>query len=727
MRYPFVHQHDSMQCGAACLSMICKFYGKSYPLNWLDMNCFPSRDGVSMLAMKKAAEAIGFEVECNRIKFCHLCEIQFPSIIHWNNNHFVVLYGCSKGKYILGDPARGIVRYSESEMISHLPTSSDDAGDCNCIVMTLNPTHTFYDNVEEVQADDISTLKFIRHYIFKYRRYFFHIMLCLGIGNLLQLIMPFLTQSIVDYGIRYRDIALIWLILIGEMVVVVGRTMSEYIRRWWLLEISMRVNISLLSDFFIKLLRLPMSYFDIKQLGDMVQRLSDYSRVQSFLSSDTLNVLFAVVSFVVYGVVLFMYSSKIFIVFVLGSLLQVLWVSAFLQKRRMIDYEKFELMKNNQNQTYQFLTYMQEIKLQRCGERKRMLWEDLQADIFSKEIKLMKLIQLQDSGRLLLDEIKNIFVTVLAATAVIDSSMTLGGMMAVQYIVGQFGGTVSQLLYFVNRVQDVKISLERISEVHLQEDELMQSPNLSLPRSGDIRYDDVIFSYDKYAEMPTLNNINIVIPEGNVTAIVGHSGCGKSTLMKLLLAYNRPLSGKISIGGADLCDIDVDKWREACGVVMQDGAIFSESIAQNIAVGDGPIDMNRVMEAARIACIDEFIDDLPLKYDTIIGDMGVKLSQGQRQRILIARAVYKEPRYLLFDEATNSLDTITEQTIVSNLNKFFVGRTAIVIAHRLSTVKHADQIIVLNKGRVVECGNHQSLLDRKGEYYQLVKNQLELQ
>ena len=571
--------------------------------------------------------------------------------------------------------------------------------------------------------------KFLFGYIKQYRRYFAQIILGLLLGSVLQLVLPFLTQSIVDVGIRNNDIGFIWLVLIGQLMLTFSRTAVDFIRRWLLLHISMRINISLVSDFFLKLLRLPMSFFDTKLMGDLLQRMNDHSRVNSFLTSQTLSVMFSLISFVVFGAVLFIYNSFIFLVFLAGSIIYGIWIALFMRRRKVLDYELFEQQAINSNKTYQFITSMQEIKLQDCEQRRRWEWEDVQADLFKVQMKSLKLTQTQEAGSIFINELKNIIITVLSATAVIHGDLTLGMMLAVQYIIGQLNSPVEQLMAFFYSLQDVKISLERINEIHLQnnEEDRGRDQKTEFDNGGKaISLRNVVFKYDPHSLRTTIDGVNIEIPEGKVTAIVGASGSGKTTQIKLMLGYYPVMDGHIYIGYSPLSKYSLKWWRRQCGVVMQDGVIFSESIARNIAVDDGEIDKERLMKAAEIANVKDFVMALPLRFDTIIGRDGVGLSQGQRQRILIARAVYKNPDFIFLDEATNSLDASNERAIVENLGRFYKGKTVVVVAHRLSTVRNADQIVVLDGGKVVETGTHESLTAKRGAYYNLVKNQLEL-
>lgn len=726
-RFEWVKQHDSMQCGVSCLAMICRYYRRNYSLEYLDGFCHANIAGVSMLGIAEGAQSVGLDVMTVAASTDELKEIVLLCILHWHQNHFVVLYGISKnGKYYrVADPGKGLITYTRRELESHWISSVID-GDSTGTVMQLTPGKNFYDNDCESTIQKRS-FRFLFGYLKQYRKYFIQIILGLLLGCLLQLIMPFLTQSIVDIGIKYKDIGFIWLVLLGELMIVIGRTATDFIRRWLLLHISMRINISLVSDFFIKLLKLPMAFFDTKLMGDLLQRIGDHSRVQNFLTGQVLNVVFTFLSFVIFGVVLFIYDKIIFAIFAGGSVCYGLWISSFLRKRKVLDYELFELQAINQNKTYQFITSMQEIKLQDCERRRRWEWEDAQADLFRVQMKSLKLQQTQEAGSIFINEVKNILITVFAATAVINGQITLGTMLAIQYIVGQLNAPVEQFMPFIYSLQDVKISLERINEIHEgKNEESTESQVKSFNSEKSVRIEHVDFKYDPHALKKTLEDVSFNIPEGKVTAIVGASGSGKTTLIKLMLGYYPVMSGSIFIAGRNINEYNLKWWRRHCGVVMQDGVIFSESIARNIAVDDGDIDVARLEQAANIANIHNYVMGLPLKYNTLIGRDGIGLSQGQKQRILIARAVYKNPDFIFLDEATNALDAKNERVIVENLYEFYKGRTVVVVAHRLSTVRNADQIIVVDGGKIVEIGNHSSLIGRRGAYYHLVKNQLEL-
>ncbi len=729
-QFPFFKQHDSMQCGIACLQMVCKYFGREYSLDSLSKLCFATTEGVSLLGISEAANILGIHSVCARVTSNYFKKASLPCILHWNQNHFVVLYKVKKDRWFyIADPGKGKVKYTSEEFNKYW-ISTRLNGEDKGIAMFLEPTPNFYTYKIEKDATrkERRSFRFLFGYIRKYRKYFGQIVLGLIVGSLLQLVLPFLTQSIVDIGIKNQDIGFIWLVLLGQLMVTLSRTAIDFVRRWLLLHISMRINISLVSDFFIKLLKLPMYFFDTKLMGDLMQRINDHGRVNDFLTQQTLSITFAMLTFVVFSIVLFFYNKLIFLIFLLGSVLYGVWMTLFLKRRKVLDYELFEQQAINNNKTYEFLTSMQEIKLQDSEQRHRWEWEDTQADLFCVQMKTLKLKQTQEAGSIFINEIKNMVITVVAATAVIHGQLTLGMMLAVQYIIGQLNSPVEQLMNFFYSLQDVKISLERINEIHQMDDENQNPDLLSCVQDKDkgINIKDAMFKYDPHALNEIIDGVSIHIPKGKVTAIVGASGSGKTTLVKLMLGYYPVLRGQIEVGSTNINNLNKKWWRRQCGVVMQEGVIFSESIARNIAVDDGDIDKERLLKASEIACIKDYVLSLPLKYNTKIGRDGIGLSQGQKQRILIARAVYKNPDYIFLDEATNSLDANNERMIVENLDRFYQGRTVVIVAHRLSTVRNADQIIVLDKGKIVETGNHETLTEKCGAYYHLVKNQLEL-
>ena len=728
--FPLTLQHDSMQCGIACLQMICKYFGRDYTLSALSKHCFATTEGVSLLGISEAADTLGLHTLSARATVDELAENPLPAILHWNQNHFVVLYKVKKGrKFYISDPAKGRITYGYDEFIAHW-ASTLSYGRPAGIVMFFETTPAFLEFKMDgmTDASERRSFRFLFGYIKKYRKYFLQIVFGLILGSGMQLVLPFLTQAIVDEGIKGKDLNIIWLILLGQLMLTASRTAIDFYRRWLLLRIGMNINISLLSDFFVKLLKLPMSFFDTKLMGDLMQRMSDHSRVNSFLTQNCLNVTFSMLTFVVFSVVLFMYSKFVFCIFLLGSLGYGCWLLSFLRRRKVIDYELFEQQSTNNNRTYEFITSMQEIKLQDCERRKCKEWETVQHDLFRVQQKSLKLQQTQEAGSIFINEIKNMVITVVAAASVIHSDITLGMMLAIQYIIGQLNSPVEQLMQFFYSLQDVKISLERINEIHLMKDENGKEglKKQVEDASEGITLSHVDFKYDPHAMYKTLDDINIHIPHGKVTAIVGASGSGKTTLIRLMLGYYPVSGGKLTIGGTDVNTLNKKWWRRQCGVVMQEGAIFSESIARNIAVDDNDVNQEQLYRAADLACIKDDIFYLPLRFNTKIGRDGMGLSQGQKQRILIARAIYKNPDYLFLDEATNSLDASNEYDIVTNLEKFYAGKTVVIVAHRLSTVRNADQIIVLKHGQVVEIGNHESLTAKRGTYYKLVRNQLEL-
>lgn len=719
-----------MDCGPACLYMISKYYGREYTIEYLRDKSSICRDGVSLLGISKAAEIIGFHTIACQITFEKLIEkASLPCIVYWNQEHFIVLYGIKQKNngYILqvADPGKSILTYSKEEFCNHW-INTNIRNEEKGVILLLEPTHLFYELGGDKHLSE-NRFRFLGKYLLKYKRFFNQLILGLIIGSIIQLIFPFLTQAVVDTGIQGKDIHFIWLVLIAQMMLLFSRTAIDFIRRKILLHISARINISLISDFFIKLMRLPMKFFDIKLTGDLLQRIEDHRRIENFLTKQTVNVLFSFFSFTIFSVVLFVYDILIFLVFLVGSIVYAIWIMFFLKKRRLLDYEIFEREGINRNVVYQLITGMQEIKLNGCEQLKRWEWEDSQADLFDINMQSLNLKQTQEAGGIFINELKNIIVTILAATAVINGQLTLGMMLAIQYIVGQLNTPVEQIMGFIYQWQDVSISLERMNEIHTQDNEENKSQLIKvLPPNSGIRIENLCFKYDGTLPSYVLNNISLEIPQNKVTAIVGASGSGKTTLLKLLLGYYIPNEGKINIGTNKFEEINLPWWRVTCGAVMQDGYLFSDSIARNIAISDDQINLEKLRYAARIANIAEYVETLPLGYNTKIGQDGQGVSQGQRQRILIARVVYKNPSFVFFDEATNALDAKNEKIIVENLENFYKDKTVIIIAHRLSTVKNADQIVVLDEGSIAEIGSHEELTKKRGKYYELVKNQLEL-
>jgi len=720
-----------MDCGPACLRMVSKYYGQNFNLPKLRKLTEFSREGTSLLGLSDAAEKIGFRTMGGNFSLDQLEDIQLPLILHWDQKHFVVLYKITSTgrkkrnkKYHIADPAKNRLTYDEFEFTQHwLSTviSGRDSG----VGLILETTPDFY-----TQTSDKENLSFayLAGYLNEYKKLIFQLFIGLGVGSLLQIILPFLTQSIVDVGINTRNLNFIYIILIAQTMLLFGRMSVEFIRSWILLHISTRINISILTDFVIKLMNLPIAFFDTKMTGDLMQRMNDQGRIQSFLTGSTLNILFSFFNLIIFSGVLGWYDVKLFLIFLLSSIVYSAWILFFLKARRNLDFKRFDISAQNQGAVIQLIGGIQEIKLNNCEKQKRWQWESIQANLFKSSIKTLSLNQIQQTGTFFINEGKNIFITFIVAKAVIDGQLTLGGMMAIQYIIGQLNSPIEQLLSFFQQMQDAKISLERLNDIHKIENEEPANQTFSriLPPDHSISLKGVTFKYHGSGNENVLTNISFSIPHGKTTAIVGASGSGKTTILKLLLKFYPLKYMSIQVGSVDINQISHHYWRGQCGTVMQDGFIFSDTIANNIAVGHDYPDVVKLENAIDVANIKEFVESLPLGLNTKIGQEGNGISQGQRQRILIARAVYKDPKYIFFDEATNSLDANNEKIIMEKLNSFFQGRTVVIVAHRLSTVKNADNIVVMDKGKILEQGTHKDLIKMRGAYFTLVKNQLDL-
>lgn len=729
--FPHYTQLDSMDCGPTALRIVAAFYGKQYSLQNLRERCHITREGVSLLGISDAAEAIGFRTSGVKLTWKQLRdEANLPCIVHWNQQHFVVVYKIAhrKGQWwvYVSDPAAGLLKYTEEQFLkSWLQLGGND--EKKGIVLLLEPTPKFY--AEKGDEDKRLSWGTILQYLRPYKGYLVQLALAMLTASLLSLILPFLTQSVVDTGIGTGNLSFVVMILVAQVVLVFGQMANSLIRSWLMLHMTTRISISLISDFLAKLMRLPIAFFDSKMVGDIMQRIGDYSRIQSFLTGSLLSIAMAAVSLIIYSVVMAGYNVAILGVFVLGSALYIGWILLFMKRRRKLDYMRFQESATNQSNIVQLINGMQDIKLNNCERQKRWEWERIQARLFKVSVKGLVLGQTQEVGGMFIDQTKNVVISFLAAAAVIEGDMTLGMMVAMQYIIGQLNAPISQFIGFVQATQDAKISMERLSEIHEKQDEEPEGEQArmrEIPDKADIEFRGVTFQYDGPHSDKVLDGIDLIIPHDKVTAIVGASGSGKTTMLKMMLGFYEPVAGEVMLGERKLSGYNAGSWRAECGAVMQEGYVFSDTIAGNIGVSDEYPDMKRVRDAAAIANIDEFIESLPLGYNTKIGADGHGLSTGQKQRLLIARAAYKNAKFLFFDEATNSLDANNERTIMERLERLFRHKTVVIVAHRLSTVRNADNIIVLDHGHIVEQGTHAQLTRKKGYYYELVKNQLEL-
>ena len=731
-KFPHYRQLDAMDCGPTALRIVAAHYGKHYTVQYLREKSHITKEGVSMLGVSDAAEAIGFRTTGAKITFDQLCnEAPLPCIVHWNQQHFVVVYKIEKNRketfVYVSDPASGLLKYTKTNFLKSwiVPDLLQPTAPTG-LVLLLEPTPKFYEEAD--QKESKVNFRYLLNYLKPYKSYIVQLLLAMLTGSILSLILPFLTQSVVDVGIGNNDLNFVVVILIAQVMLVLGQMANKLIQSWLMLHMTSRVSISLISDFLFKLMKLPISYFDSKMVGDIMQRIGDHSRIQDFLTGSLIGIVTAILTFFIYGVVMGGYNITILGVFILGSLLYVLWVLLFLRRRRKLDYMRFQESSSNQSNLVQLINGMQEIKLNNCEKQKRWEWERIQVKLYNVRIKGLTLSQTQEVGGTFIDQTKNVVISFLAASAVINGDMTLGMMTALQYIIGQLNAPISQFIQFVQASQDAKISLERLNEIHSREDEDPEDKVKirEVRPDADIEFKNVLFQYEGPHSEKVLNDINLRIPHNRVTAIVGASGSGKTTLLKLILGFYEPVEGALLLSDKPLNKYNMGEWRRHCGVVMQEGFVFSDTIENNIVVSDERSDRKRLKEALKIANIEDFVESLPLGLQTKIGAEGHGLSTGQKQRLLIARAAYKNAPYLLFDEATNALDANNEKVIMDNLKALFKGKTVVIVAHRLSTVKDADNIVVLNQGQIVEEGTHQQLVKQRGYYYELVHNQLEL-
>ncbi len=736
MSFPFYQQLGLKDCGPSSLKMVAAFYGRNYRIEFLREKSHIIKTGVSMLGISEAAEEIGFRTTGVRIEIGKLKEIaenKTPSILHWDKDHFVVLYQYKKRRFgepifIIADPAKGIVKMPEKELLRHWKIESSNGEDkIEGFALLLEPTPQFY-NIE-IKDSETKKLgyKFLLHYFTPYKSYFVQLAMGMLLSSIIALIGPFLTQTMIDKGVTLRNLDIVYLVLMGQLAIFLGSMMIQLIQTKIMLHLGTRINISMVSDFFYKLFKLPIKFFDVHVMGDLLQRIGDHKRIESLLTVTSLSTVFSILNVIILVIVLGGYNPTILSIYLAGSVLGFIWTYLFLGWRKKIDYKMFHLASTENNKVIEMLSNVQEIKISNSSKQHRWDWEEIQTNLYKQKITNLNVGQFQGIGSGFISQATSIFISFVAATSVINGSLSLGGMFAINMVIGQLNGPMKQLFGLVNTLQQAQIGMERVSDVVAQKDESDSELDLlhDIPKSEDIIIDDLSFTYGSDRLEPTLKDINITIPKGKVTAIVGSSGSGKTTLLKLLLRFYEPQKGNINLGNINFKNLHHDSWRDICGVVMQDGSLFNGTVTNNITSGRAQ-KMSEIIEVCKMANINDFIGTLPNGYMTELGNDGTKVSMGQKQRILLARALYKDPAYLLLDEATSSLDAKNEKTVIENLNRFFKGRTVVIIAHRLSTVKNADQIVVMENGEVVEIGTHKELTTQKGHYFELVKNQLEL-
>lgn len=722
-RFPTEYQMDAKDCGPASLKMVAKYFGRYYSLLYLRDKCGITKEGVSLLGVSTAAESIGLHTVAIKCTIGDLMvKVPFPVIVHWNENHFVVVYHADKKYVWVSDPIKGHVKYTIQEFRAGWYPKNENKG----VLLALEPTSDFKLSKQEKDQEKDSFLSMLRYFI-PYKQQFLLIFFVMMVVTLLQAILPFMSKAVIDIGIRTSDVTFINMVLVGNITILLSIMVFNVVRDWILMHITARVNIALISDYLVKLMKLPVTFFENKLLGDILQRAQDHERIRAFIMNNSLSLIFSVFTFVIFSVILLIYNEATFFIFIAGSILYVLWVLLFLKIRKKLDWQYFELVSKNQSYWVETVSAIQDIKIYNYERSRRWKWEGIQARLYHVNKRVLAVTNMQNLGAQFIESIKNMAITFFCATAVINGDITFGVMISIQFILGMLNGPLVQFIGFIVSAQYAKISFLRMNEIRLLEDEdelLSVGTTTILPEDKSLILNNVMFQYAPHLPM-VLKNIHLIIPENKVTAIVGSSGCGKSTLLKLLVRLYKPSYGTVNMGGMNVTALNLHTWREMCGVVMQDGKIFNDTIKNNIVLDDEHVDEAQLIKCCQTAQIKNEIDQLPKGFDTMIGEQGRGLSGGQRQRLLIARALYRNPRYLFLDEATNSLDTLNEKKIVQALDSAFENRTVIIIAHRLSTIRNAHQIVVMDKGQIVEIGNHEALMAQKGHYYDLVISQNE--
>lgn len=725
--FKHIFQTDSMDCGAACLCMIARHYGKNYSLEFFRKNAFIGKEGISMLGLSMAAEKAGMHSLCAKISIEQLAnEIILPCILHWDNKHYVICHKVSGKKNLtfhICDPAFGCMKVCQKELYRHWISGKFEGEEVG-VAMQIEPGINFH-NKGIKKAPHKFSMKYFLKYIMPHKWSILQLLLGALVLISLGYISPFISQAIVDIGILKKDLAFIILMVIAQIIINTSKTIIIFFQSWISLRMNTIINVNLVSNYLNKLSQMPMSFFESKTMGDILQRIGDHDRIKSFLMNDTINVIFSITTFIAFVVVLGIYNIHILSIFLLGNAVYVTWVLSFMKYRKELDNKAFHESALLQNNMVQFIQGMQEIKLN-CIEREKCWeWEHLQARLYKISRKAMLLGQIQSAGSLIFSSTTGVVLSYITAQKVVTGEMTLGMMTSLSFILGQVAAPIGSFIGFAQRYQDAKISLERLADIHSQDDEHKEYEEKKsiLPKDKNIILNKVSFSYSGNINNLVLKNISIQIPQNKITAIVGKSGCGKTTLIKLLQGLYKPLSGEIMIGDTVLENINKYVWRNHIGAVMQDGYIFSDSISKNITLHN-EVDIQKLESVLKAVNLNDFIQSLPHGYDTKIGNDGMQLSQGQRQRILLARILYRKPQVVFLDEATNALDTQNEFYIMNNIRELLYNHTIIIVAHRLSTIKKADNIIVIDNGEVIEQGTHERLLEQKGTYFQLINTQL---